>query len=80
MFKKVPKSKLASYFSRRNEKKWAWYNNRVFIDRDGQAFTHVINFLRNNLKISTFNNPFEEDQFYLELEYWKLNDFENSET
>lgn len=43
-----------------------------FVDRDPAAFSKVISFLRNNQRIGRFDGPAEEDQFYLELEFWGM--------
>ena len=67
------------------------HDGRIFIDRDGKAFTHMINYLRTGEK-----PPFEEDggnkqlvhfrgsiiseeerMFYRELQYWQIPSPEN---
>jgi hypothetical protein len=45
------------------------HNGRVFIDRDGEAFCQVIQFLRNG-KIPIFDSKIKENAFIDELEYW----------
>lgn len=45
------------------------HNGRVFIDRDGEIFCQVIQYLRNG-KIPMFDNKIKENAFYEELDYW----------
>lgn len=45
------------------------HNGCIFIDREGEAFINMINFLRND-KIPHFRNTNEEIQFMEELEFW----------
>jgi hypothetical protein len=46
-------------------------NGRKFIDRDGQAFSSMVSYLRNR-KIPTFKDTKEEENFYQELEFWQI--------
>ena len=45
---------------------------KIFLDRDGKTFEHIISYLRNNLRIAQFDSSFQKEQFELELRYWKL--------
>lgn len=54
-------------FSGRN--KISTHNGRVFIDRDGETFCVIINFLRTG-KIPLFESKTKETAFYDELDYW----------
>ena len=60
-------STLAAMFSGRH--KLSIHNGRVFLDRDGETFCCVIQFLRNG-KIPLFDNKIRENAFYEELDYW----------
>lgn len=55
-------------FSGRHELKKV--NGKIFVDRDPRFFNLMINYLRNDMEISHFENKFEEGQFYKELEFW----------
>jgi len=48
------------------------HNGRYFIDRDGDVFINLINFLRSG-KIPVFKAKQEEHSFYEELEFWQIN-------
>lgn len=62
-------STLAAMFSGRH--KLSIHNNRVFIDRDGDTFCLIVNFLRNG-KIPIFASKIKENQFFEELDYWSI--------
>ena len=47
------------------------YENRIFIDRDGEPFSHMISYLRTG-KYPIFKEKFEESNFFQELEFWKI--------
>ena len=48
-------------------------DNQVFLDRDGKAFQHLVNYLRNDRELlPEFNDPNDENQFYKELDFWKV--------
>jgi len=66
---KYPKSALAAMFSGKYEV--AKHNERYFIDRDGNSFVHMVNFLRNG-KMPNFKDKTEEASFYEELEFWQI--------
>lgn len=65
----VKESSLAAMFSGRF--KLNIHNGRIFIDRDGEAFTHMLNFLRTK-KVPIFTNQHLENAFYDELDYWMI--------
>lgn len=47
----------------------------IFLDRDGQTFQTLINYLRNDRKIyPEFDNPNEQRLFTEELNYWGIKD------
>jgi hypothetical protein len=62
-------STLAAMFSGRH--KLTMHNGRVFIDRDGEVFGNVLQFLRNG-KVPLFENKIKENAFYEELDYWQI--------
>ena len=67
----VQESRLAAYFSGVTEVKKI--NEECFLDRDGDTFLHVINYLRNNRELlPDFHDYNDEIQFYKELEHWKI--------
>jgi len=66
---KYPNSALAAMFSGKYEV--AKHNDRHFIDRDGNSFLQMVNFLRNS-KIPNFKDKTEEASFYEELEFWQI--------
>lgn len=43
----------------------------LFIDRDGEAFVNMVNFLRNG-KIPLFKDKTDETAFYEELDFWQI--------
>ena len=47
------------------------HKGRIFIDRDGNVFSMLLSYLRNN-KIPLFENKSQESLFYEELNYWKI--------
>ena len=47
-------------------------DGKVFIDRDFAIFSHVISYLRNDLRIFDFDDPYVKNQFELELKHWGL--------
>jgi hypothetical protein len=53
------------------------HEGRIFVDRDGLAFTNMINYLRNG-KFPVFRDKNEEISFYEELEFWQIPVNENS--
>jgi predicted ATPase len=65
----VSNSTLAAMFSGRHRVNM--HNGRVFIDRDGEAFCMMINFLR-SCKIPMFDSKTKETAFYEELDYWTI--------
>ena len=62
-------STLATMFSGRH--KLSMHNGRVFIDREGDTFCQVIQYLRNG-KTPIFDNKIKENAFYEELDYWQI--------
>ena len=70
----VPGSALEALFSGRHpvEK----IDNRVFIDRNPVIFREVINYLRNDFKLSkrVLNDEYLFDEVITDLEYWGLID------
>ena len=48
------------------------HNDKVFIDRNGDIFTLIINYLRNKQLPQTFINEKQKILFYDELDYWQL--------
>jgi len=64
---KFSNSALAAMFSGRH--KLSHHNGRVFIDRDGDAFVHLITYLRTG-KVPLFKTKAEENAFNDELDYW----------
>lgn len=47
------------------------HKDRVFIDRDGDAFTAMLSFLRTG-KVPMFQAQAQEHAFYDELDYWMV--------
>ena len=72
---KYPNSALAAMFSGRHD--IPKHNNRLFIDRDGLAFQHMINYLRNG-KFPIFKEKNEEINFFEELDFWQVPLCDNS--
>ena len=67
----VAGSKLAALFSEMHELKKV--DNEIFLDRDGQTFEHLVNYLRNDRKIfPEFTEPNSENMFFKELQYWGI--------
>lgn len=62
-------STLAAMFSGRH--KLSMHNGRVFIDREGETFCHVIQYLRIG-KTPIFDNKIKENAFFEELDYWQI--------
>lgn len=65
----VKDSSLAAMFSGRH--KLTIHNGRYFIDRDGEAFTNMLSFLRTG-KVPIFVNQNLENAFYDELDFWVI--------
>jgi hypothetical protein len=55
------------------------HNGRLFIDRDGLAFSNMVNYLRNG-KFPIFKDKNEEINFFEELEFWQIPLYEGSKT
>ena len=53
------------------------HNGRLFIDRQGEAFVNLINYLRNG-KYPVFRDKNEEINFFEELAFWQIPVFESS--
>ena len=67
----VPGSTLEKMFNGMHELKMI--NEEVFLDRDGNTFGHLINYLRNKRDVfPEFTDPNEEIHFFKELEWWKI--------
>ena len=67
----VKGSLLEKMFSGMHELKTI--NEEVFLDRDGQTFLHVVNYLRNNREVfPDFMDRNDEIHFFKELEFWKI--------
>lgn len=66
---KFPNSSLAALFSGRH--KLQVHNSRYFIDREGEIFMLVIEYLRNG-KLPFFLNKNDENKFFEELDYWNI--------
>lgn len=48
-------------------------NEEVFLDRDGQTFLHLVNYLRNNRMVfPEFADKNDEIHFFKELDHWKI--------
>ena len=47
------------------------HNGRVFLDRDGEIFTLVLQYLRNG-KVPLFENKIKENSFYEERDYCQI--------
>ena len=48
-------------------------NDRIFIDRNGDIFQYVLDFLRSERDIMpSFSNPDDEVRFKQELEFWDI--------
>lgn len=64
---KFKKSVLAAMFNGKHEIQY--HKGRVFLDRDGQAFSSVISYLRTG-KIPAFENAIDEQKFRDEMHYY----------
>ncbi len=53
------------------------HNGRLFIDREGVAFTNMVNFLRSG-KFPIYKDKNEEINFFEELEFWQIPIYEGS--
>lgn len=53
------------------------HNGRIFIDRQGDAFINVINYLRNG-KYPNFKDKNEEINFFEELQFWQIPIYDTS--
>ena len=47
------------------------HNGRIFIDRDGDVFCMIINYLRTG-KVPLFESKYKEIAFYEELDFWQI--------
>ena len=48
-------------------------DEKIFIDRDPSSFTHMLNYLRNDMNYNpTFESRAEEDLFLQELRFWEI--------
>ena len=48
-------------------------DGRIFIDRDGESFLHVIDYLRNGKKnLPEFRGMRERKLLFRELDYWQI--------
>ena len=65
----APDSTLAAMFSGRH--RLNKHNGRIFIDRDGETFCMIINYLRTG-KIPLFESKIKENAFYEELDFWQI--------
>ena len=65
----VKDSSLEAMFSGRH--RLSMHKDRVFIDRDGDAFTAMLSFLRTG-KVPMFQHQAQEHAFYDELDYWMV--------
>jgi hypothetical protein len=67
----VPGSNLAKLFSDMHELKKI--DEEVFLDRDGQTFETLVNYLRNDRKVfPEFTDKNSENMFYKEINYWGI--------
>ena len=66
---KYPYSKLASYFNSLNN--IPKRNNHIFIDRNYNTFMQLLEFIKTE-KIPKFNNQYEKNNFFDELNYWGI--------
>lgn len=72
--RKYPNSALSQMFSGRIELNK--HNGRIFIDRQGEAFINLINYMRNG-KYPVFKDKNEEINFFEELNFWQIPVYEN---
>ena len=48
-------------------------DEEVFLDRDGETFKTLVNFLRNDRKVfPEFNDKNAENMFYKEMKFWGI--------
>lgn len=66
---KYPDSVLAQLFS--GKLQLPYYQGKVFIDRDGEAFSNVISFLRTG-RMPIFKSLDAENAFLAEADYWNI--------
>ena len=66
---KYPSSTLALFFSGNHPLQK--YKGRYFIDRDGETFLKLIDFLRNDI-LPNFESDEEKIHFFEELEFWQI--------
>lgn len=62
-------STLAAMFSGRHP--ISYNHGKAFIDRDGDSFLKMMNFIRTE-RLPCFESSFEEERFYEELDYWNI--------
>jgi hypothetical protein len=68
---RCPGSLLASYFCGASEIKKI--NDEYFLDRDGNTFLHMINYLRNSREVfPDFQDRNDEIHFFEELKFWQI--------
>jgi len=53
------------------------HNGRLFIDRQGEAFINMINYLRNG-KYPVFRDKSEEINFFEEIFFWQIPIYDSS--
>ena len=70
MLCKDPNSYLAELFS--GKQSLRKIDGKVFIDRNPQIFTYVLDYLRNDQTPLNFQDPTMKELFDLELKHWKL--------
>jgi hypothetical protein len=61
MLTKIPGSKLAIMFSETENKLFKNVDGIIFLDRNGVIFSYLIDWLRNDMKISQFNDKFTQN-------------------
>ena len=67
----VPGSTLEKMFSGMHELKKI--DEEVFLDRDGQTFQHLVNYLRNDREVfPEFMDRNDEIHFFKELDFWRI--------
>lgn len=68
------KSFLAKMFSANDQfKPMVQEDGKIFLDRNGEVFQHVIDYLRDGKKeLPEFRNMRERKQFFKELEFWHI--------
>ena len=61
------------FMSGDNYKPLVQEDGRIFIDRDGESFMHIINYLRDGKKtLPEFRGMRERKLFFRELDYWQI--------